>query len=1178
MPNDDSFKQAAQAAGRIMRATSAPLAAEALIGWLEAQSLPGLIALLDSNGGLKIYTPQDAAPPTEVQRWAASPDSWLDWQGWQNARRTGSEVRGLTVPGTAWPLRCDDHVHGVVWLPPTAQDEPAELLADLLAARLHHLQLSAGWNHLLANLDEFNRALSQAQSEEAVWPIIQQQIEMLFEDSSFFIGLLTDDRAHLYYPTFSEDEWEPPQQPVPLSGLSRVIIQHGTALHIRDLQTEQDRLDALGLPPDDADRALVTRAWMGVPLRGRLNEVIGLVSIQNLVPNRYADPDLLLLRMIAAQISAELENRYLLQVERERRQIANVLIEVSQVVSSITDYEEVLDRMLEQMQRVVTSDSACILLPAPDCQDGSRMVVAAISGAYPLPKGTEIHLTPHSLGMQVFQSQQPLAIADLHAHLGEGRTLTVRSARSWLGVPMCTQDRVIGLITMDKSQPNHYTEQQTSTAFAVARQAAIAVENARLHAQAAAHLRILEQRARRLASMHHISSILSASLDPKVVLNSAARLLTELFECDHCGIVLADDKLHVGTLSAEYPDTGNVGMQLALSDSPIFNQLVNSSSPIIFYNDRDDADAVVRTAVRQVGAQSTVLAPLVARNQIIGSIGLDSVRSRRIFTTEELETLTTIASQVALAIHNAQLYEQAVVANRLKSELLANMSHELRTPLNAIIGYSEMLLTQVYGELNDKQTDRLTRVLASGKHLLNLINNVLDLSKLEAGQVELSLTTISIAEIIYDALADIHLQAEAKGLQVQVDLPTDLPALEADPMRLRQLFSILLDNAVKFTDAGSVTITAARVAIRDDRALNSDLIIPYAGLHDGEWMLVTVRDTGIGMSAEDRAIIFDAFRQVDGSDVRRHEGTGMGLAIAYNVIKLHRGHIWVDSQLGEGSTFYVLLPLSRQNHASPMAEFVEEDRPFVLVVDDDPNVVELVKDYLSDDIYEVVGVSDAIEALEVAHRLQPVAIITDIVMPETSGWDLLRALKDDEATAHIPVIILSVIDQRSIGLYLGAADYLTKPINRDSLRHALRRAAYIEPNWPILIVDDQAEDRALLRDLLQAAGLTVAEADSGGAALHWLQTQMTSLVLLDLHLPDMSGYEVLRQLRADPRTELIPVIIVTGKEVSPENAAELSRRAAPVLRKGGLSGLALTRQIQLALTRQRRHLPKIDSD
>lgn len=251
-----------------------------------------------------------------------------------------------------------------------------------------------------------------------------------------------------------------------------------------------------------------------------------------------------------------------------------------------------------------------------------------------------------------------------------------------------------------------------------------------------------------------------------------------------------------------------------------------------------------------------------------------------------------------------------------------------------------------------------------------------------------------------------------------------------------------------------------------------------------------------------------------------------------------------------------------------------DDRPVILVIDDDPDAIELVKEYLRDDIYEVMGVTNPAQAVEIARRIQPAAIITDIVMPETSGWDVLRELKNDDATASIPVIILSIVDQRNIGLYLGAADYLTKPVSRDSLRGALKRAAYIEPDWPILIIDDQAADRALLRDLLSAAGLASDEADCGRAALDWLKERPASLILLDLHLPDMSGYEVLRQIRADPRTEQVPVIIITGQDVAPEGVAEQEPPDAPVLRKGGLSSLSLTRHIQLALNQQRRRPPE----
>jgi CheY-like chemotaxis protein len=499
------------------------------------------------------------------------------------------------------------------------------------------------------------------------------------------------------------------------------------------------------------------------------------------------------------------------------------------------------------------------------------------------------------------------------------------------------------------------------------------------------------------------------------------------------------------------------------------------------------------------------------------------------------------------------------------------MSHELRTPLNAIIGYSELLLSQVYGELNSKQIDRLMRVNTGGKHLLELINDVLDLSKIEAGQMELSLDALSVTEVVYDAIADVTPQADAKGIKLNLHLHPDLPNIHADAGRIRQILTNLLDNAVKFTHDGSITLEVTFSSLRDGYTLSGRVPPDYVGAKDGDWLSIAVTDTGIGISKEDQTIIFDAFRQADGSSVRKYEGTGLGLAITQQLVKLHHGYIWVESETGQGSTFTVLLPFSPpQEFKSFIPEQADPDRPLILVVDDDPTALQLVQDYLSQDRYQVIGTTSPTQALELARKLRPAAVITDIMMPDISGWEVLRELKSDAEISDIPVIILSIIDQKTVGFYLGAADYLVKPINRDDLQKSLERVARAEAQFPILIVDDNPTDRDFLAQLLQHVGYDVAQADSGEAALAWLNEQPASLILLDLTLPGMSGLDVLNHLSSDATTNQIPVIVVTNVGMSDEKVSALRDKVAPVLQKSELSGNALAQQVQIALNRRLR--------
>jgi len=1175
MPTEKSFTDLHQLAARIGQAVTAREAAETLVNWLDRQDAPAMIGLLDSSSAsLEIARSPGCQPDDAALAWMQSPEAWLTWLSWHEPRER-DEVAELASdrPALLMPLRYEETVYGLLWLEVDAKTAPQNaqlpvLAAHLLAARLHHLAVHSRWDGLLANVNAFSRALLQESSSEAMWQIIHRQLSLLFDASSFFVGLLNPYTSQLTLPLFSQDGVPVYYGTVPLTGLSKAIVQHGTPLLFYDVEAEGERIAKLNVTAEGEQPETRARSWMGVPLRSHRNEVVGLVSVQNLLPGCYSDPDLYLLMFVAGQIAFAVENKRLLQAEQERRKVASTLMDVGQVVNSTQDYEDVLERILVQMQRVVDYDSATIMLPAPGCEDGSRLVVSATNGVSPASRGEELHFGSSTPTALVYLSQQPLVIGDIHEFVGWSANLpTAPQARCWLGVPMRFQERVIGIITLDKSAPHYYSETDASTVFALARQAAVAVENARLHAQAEAHLKSLEQRARRLASMHSIATMLNSSLERDVVLNMAARLLTELFEADHCGIVLIDPKDGNAYLVTEYPSTGSEGMLIPMRDNPILEKLVRGNRALAIYDVGLEVGEQMRGPLERVGGRSTLLAPLFARDQLIGSIGLDMTKERRVFTPDEQETFMTIAVQVALAIHNAQLYEDAVTINRLKSELLANMSHELRTPLNAIIGYSEMLLSQVYGELNAKQLDRLGRVHSGGKHLLSLINDVLDLSRIEAGQMNLVLAPLSIAEVIYDVITDLTPRAQAKGLTVNVELPPDLPQVEADTLRVHQILSNLMDNAIKFTDKGSIAVRARRVVSVGEKFDVPDMAHPQAALPDGEWLAISVSDTGIGISPADQKYIFEAFRQVDSSSVRKYEGTGLGLTIAQQLVKMHRGLIWAESQPGAGSTFTVLLPLSKR-HEIPAAagELAPRDpeRPLVLVIDDDPAALQLVQDYLTQDIYQVVGTGNPAQAVEMARRLQPAAIITDIMMPTINGWEVLRALKNDKETAGIPVIILSIIEQKTVGFYLGAADYLVKPINREALLKALERVTRIEPQKPILVVDDNGDDRSFLVDLLERAGYPAAQVDSGQAALDWLAEQSASLVLLDLLLPGMSGFEVLNRLRDNPATADIPVVVVTGADLPAERLEALR---APVLQKGEVSGNSLAQQIRIALNR-----------
>jgi signal transduction histidine kinase/ActR/RegA family two-component response regulator len=401
------------------------------------------------------------------------------------------------------------------------------------------------------------------------------------------------------------------------------------------------------------------------------------------------------------------------------------------------------------------------------------------------------------------------------------------------------------------------------------------------------------------------------------------------------------------------------------------------------------------------------------------------------FPEETEELLQTFASQSALAILNARLFRELErksseleVVSRHKSEFLASMSHELRTPLNAVIGFSEVLLDRMFGEINDRQEEYLRDIWSSGKHLLQLLSEILDLSKVEAGRMEMENVTFSVREALEYGLSMIRERAANHGLALTLDVDPAVGDIETDELRFKQVVLNLLSNAVKFTPDGGEIVVAAKVD-------NDDLVI-------------TVADTGVGVAPEDCERIFESFQQGSRGALAQ-EGTGLGLTLCRRIVALMGGRMWLDSELGVGSTFGFTVPTRPQTLPDgDRSRAPDESRsPTVVVIDDDRPSTDLLTVYLESAGFEVSSAQDGPSGLEATRRLKPVAVVLDILLPLVSGWDVLAALKRDPETAAIPVIVVSIVDERAKGLALGATDYLVKPVSRDHLLAALTRARVI---------------------------------------------------------------------------------------------------------------------------------------
>jgi PAS domain S-box-containing protein len=501
-------------------------------------------------------------------------------------------------------------------------------------------------------------------------------------------------------------------------------------------------------------------------------------------------------------------------------------------------------------------------------------------------------------------------------------------------------------------------------------------------------------------------------------------------------------------------------------------------------------------------------------------------------------------------------------ATRAKSDFVATMSHELRTPLNAIIGYSEILLEDAQSAGRESETEDLRKIQDAGKHLLGLIDNILDLSKIEAGKMTLYLETFELWSMIDGVAATIAPLAKKTGNALVVKCADDVGAMHSDLTKVRQTLFNLLSNACKFTRNGTITLTA----LRDTNEA-------------GDWIKFEVRDTGIGMTPEQQAKVFKAFIQADDSTTRAYGGTGLGLAITKSFCQLLGGDVTLTSEAGKGTTFVVRLPavtrdasdtaISAAKKRSEGPQVTEaEHAPIVLVVDDDSNARELLRRHLQRGGYAVRMAANGEEAMQLARALRPDVVTLDVLMPKMDGWAVLSAMKEDAALAEIPVIMVTVVDNQSIGFSLGAADYLMKPINRDRLVHAVEKCCPRGTPRHVLIVEDDAPTSELMGRALREIDCTITQAENGRVGLERLNEALPDAILLDLMMPEMDGFEFIARVRAEPRWRHIPVIVVTAKTLTEEDLARLDGHVQHLVHKGEYSGKAVLTALDELVPRQ----------
>ena len=518
---------------------------------------------------------------------------------------------------------------------------------------------------------------------------------------------------------------------------------------------------------------------------------------------------------------------------------------------------------------------------------------------------------------------------------------------------------------------------------------------------------------------------------------------------------------------------------------------------------------------------STTRAPLFDRSgQIIGTFGISRDITERVRAQEELQAAK----------------EAAEYADRAKSDFLANMSHELRTPLNAIIGFAEILRDEIIGPIRPDQKELVVDIHTSGRHLLNMINDILDLSKIEAGTMDLDFETFSIVDTMDEVNTIVNALASKKRIHLIQEFDQDI-TVTADKTKFKQILYNLLANGVKFTNEGG------RVTTKLEISENS--------------LLVRVIDTGVGISTEDQEMLFRAFTQVDTSKARAHEGTGLGLALTKRLIELHGGEIWVESTVGEGSTFSFTLPMQRHAVSSPAPTPSNlpsaADNRTILVAEDNEQAAHLLGIYLMEAGYRVEYATDGEAAIAKAGEIKPFAITLDIMLPKKDGWQVLKALKANPDLQSIPVIIVSITEERQLGFGLGAVDHLVKPIDKTALLASLRSLRLPEKNGSvrILIIDDDPHAVRLLSTILESEGHDVLKAFGGQEGIDLAVTEAPALIILDLAMPEVDGFQVVKRLAEHAGACDIPIVICTAMDLTDEEKDRLNGQIQSVIEKTG---------------------------
>lgn len=1073
------------------------------------------------------------------------------------------------------PIMAKDRVLGVVDVQSfraTAFDENnlrlMQTLASNLGVALENARLFDETEQRageLAAISKVSQALVAETELNSMIQLIGSQIREIFNADIVYIALLDPltDRIHFPYQigetltTLKRGE-----------GITGRIIRTGEALLMnRDVRAHSREMGVTNIGKE-------ALSYLGVPIKVG-NETIGVISVQSTTQQGlFTDDSLRLLTTIAFNAGAAIHTARLhTETQRNASQMATIA-NIGRELSATLDLQKVIDTVVRHVHNLFQArDTILRLLDA----DGKSLPVALALGKYAEQFVADVIVVGEGITGTIAQSGIAEVIENLEL---DPRRIQIpgtpdhyATPQTMMVAPLIVGNRTIGVLTVYKEHTEgRFSSVDLDFLVGLARQAAIAIENSRLFDETQDLLEQTEQRAAELQIINNIGQTLTAGLDLSQLIERVGDQLYATLLVEHIAIATFD--VNTGGVLAQYLRGTHFGAdRFSLSKFRLAIRLSargGGRSWVVnthahkgwrkFVTDVKEGDAIPK---------SFMALPLLAAKDVIGGIAIADYEEEYAFAHISIGMLETIASNLGTAIQNVRLFEEtkrlfkesqdaraaAEQANKAKSTFLANMSHELRTPLNAIIGFTRIVRRKGDGVLPEKQIANLDKVLSSSEHLLGLINTVLDIAKIEAGRTEVMPTRFDLGALAEQCMS-LAMPLVKPRVKLVKQLDVRIGSIFSDHDKIKQILINLLSNAAKFTQTGEILLSVEKQ--------NEDTVS------------LSVTDSGIGISQEALDRIFDEFQQADNTTTREYGGTGLGLTISRSLARLLGGDLTAQSEPGKGSAFTLTLPVyygrkaaSASDHkAAPIEQTGSyadslSHQPRILLIDDDPDVLYLLQEGLGANKFQILSASNGSTGLQMAHEQHPQAILLDVLMPETDGWQILSELKSDPRTADIPVILLTIVDKKALGFKLGAADYLLKPLDPaavfSTLQHVIGGPPHSQKH--VLVVDDDPQVIEMLRQLLAESDFSIEAAEDGETALQVLAKNRPDVILLDLMMPRLDGFGVIERLSADPDLCDIPIVVLSAKELTRQESGRLKERVVAVMKKHGFNRDALVHEI-----------------